>query len=60
MRLPTAEDQLEPALVVEFGHTLRISTRFENQALKKFHWNSLLALFYWRCSDRLPAHEIRG
>ena len=40
----------KPALsqhsLVELGHSLRISTRFENQVLKKFHWNFPLALFY--------------
>jgi len=34
--------------LVELGHSLRISTRFKNQVLKKFHWNFPLALFYWR------------
>jgi len=37
----------------EIGHSLRISTRFENQALKKFHWYFLSALFYWRYSNRV-------
>jgi len=32
--------------------TSRSSTRFENPALKKFHWNFPLALFYWRYSNR--------
>ena len=39
--------------LVELGHSLRISTRFKNQVLKKFHWNFPLALFYWRYSNRL-------
>ena len=32
--------------LVELGHPLRISMRFENPAFKKFHWNFPLALFY--------------
>ena len=39
--------------LAELGHSLRISTRFKNQVLKKFHWNFPLALFYWRYSNRV-------
>jgi len=47
--------------LVELGHSLRLFTRFENQALKKFHWN----LPRWPCStDAIQiawsSHEIRG
>jgi len=38
--------------LVELGHSLRISTRFKNQALKKFHWNFPLRLLYWYYSTR--------
>ena len=44
---------LSQHLLAELGHSLRISTRFENQVLKKFHWNFLLVLFYWRYSNRV-------
>ena len=39
--------------LVELGHSLRISTRFKNQALKKLHWNFPLRLLYWYYSTRL-------
>ena len=39
--------------LAELGHSLRISTRFKNQVLKKFHWNFPLVLLYWRYSNRV-------